>query len=271
MNARNAQNMVGLNIADDVQRIETMKKTAEWASKLGVTDGSRFRTLLQLGGSNRTAARVAGIVENGGSQGYRAGRLALDQAQRFGNFALTPLAAGAAFGMTGKQMQPMWDYWKDRDSIQAEERKQSQLADQEAKDLERLYAEQQAAGGAAPAAGTGTGAGPPAAGGAQVVGTSPTGGQLVFDPQMNAVIDTSNGDVYDPTTQAHIGNLSQLQGGAGQAPGAAAPAAANAEVFVDAQGMYVDPQTGLKADPKSGQVYDAQGNVVGNINQPAAA
>ena len=288
MNAGNAQRMAGLNIADDVQRIETMTKTADWANKLGVTGGSKFRTLLQLGGSNRTAARVTGMVENGGNQGYRAARMSLDTAQRFGNFVATPLVAGAAFGMTGKQMQPMWEWYKNRDQIQAQEQKQAGVAEQEAKDLERLYAEQQAGRGATPAGQPApAGGAAPSAGGAQVVGTSPTGGQLVFDPQFGAVVDTSNGDIYDPNTQQLVGNMSQLQG-AGQPTGGVDPAAQGASnlgvagqpastgggesgVFIDPQtGMYVDPQTGLKADPKTGQVYDAQNNVVGNINQPAA-
>ncbi len=292
MNAGNAQRMVGLNMADDVQRIETLTKTAEWANKLGVTGGSKFRTLLQLGGSNRTAARVAGIVENGGNQGYRAARMTLDTAQRFGNFAATPLVAGAAFGLTGKQMQPMWDYWKNRGTIQEQEAKQADLAEQEAKDLERLYAEQQA-GGAAPAgqpAPTGAAAPAPAAGaqGPQVIGTSPSGGQLVYDPTAGMVLDTATGDLYDPNTQQLIGNMAQLEAGGMQPTGGVDRAAAGASslaavpqptaagggeagVYVDPQtGMYVDPQTGLKADPQTGQVYDAQNNVVGNLNAPAA-
>ncbi|MCW2921938.1 MAG: hypothetical protein JWL76_1812 [Thermoleophilia bacterium] len=285
MNAGNAQRMAGLNIADDVQRIETMTKTAEWAGKLGVTGGSKFRTLLQLGGSNRTAARVAGMVENGGNQGYRAARMTLDTAQRFGNFVATPLVAGAAFGMTGKQMQPLWEYWKNRDEIHAEEQQQAGVADQEAKDLERLYAEQQAGGGTPTGQPNPAGGAAPEGGNAQVqvLGASPSGGQYVLDPSVGLILDTATGDLIDPNTQQLVGNMNQMANGvadsmnanpaanAQSGPTATTGAGGEAGVFVDPQsGMYVDPQTGLKADPKTGQVYDAQNNVVGNINQPAA-
>ena len=130
----------------------------------------------------------------------------------------------------------------------------------------------------------------------QVIGTSPSGGQYVFDPQMNAVIDSANGDVYDPTTRQHIGNLSQLAGSAELSPtaqsvaasmpapsAAATPAAASGTapvagsgassaggVYVNEAGMYVDPQSGLVADPNTGNVYDAQGTIVANLDQPAA-
>lgn len=250
LDARPASSMAGVNIADDVQRVATMSKTAEWAKKLGVYGESPFRTLMQLGPSNRTAARVAGMVTRGGEQGYRAGRFTLDLAQRAGNFSLGPIVGGAAFGMTGTYMQPMWEYAKDHKNIQAQEAKQREVAEQESKDLERLYAEQQAA-----TAGGGTSV--PAAGGA----TAPAAGAG------GVQVGTANGDIYDPTT-------GQLAGTALPAtdptPATAATPAAS-QVYVDqATGMYVDPQTGLRADPASGQVFDAHGAVVGNIHQPAA-
>jgi hypothetical protein len=288
MNGSNASKMAGLSIADDVQRIETMTKTAEWARKLGVTDGGRFRSLLQLGGSARTAQRVAGIVERGGETGYRVGRHAIAIGQKYGSYASVGIVGGSAVGMTGKQMQPMWDYVKNRKEIQAQEREQHQIADTEAAELERLYAEQH--GGAAPQPTPGVDAGAATGAGAsstepQVVGTSPSGSQMVYFPEEGVVVDQGNGDIYDPNTQQVIGNLVQQQGGqaatpapapapAASAPAASAPAATTGggeqQVYVDPQtGYYVDPQTGMMADPASGQVYDTQGNVVGNVNAAA--
>ena len=126
----------------------------------------------------------------------------------------------------------------------------------------------------------------------QVVGTSPSGGQLVFDPSLGAVLDTANGDIYDPATGTVVGNVAQLQRGgaaagrvgagtgtgAGTAPTAAGQSTTGGPgtgaVYVDPQtGRYVDPTSGLSADPATGQVYDTQGRVVGNVDgarQPAA-
>jgi hypothetical protein len=296
-------------IENGAQRVATMEKTAEWAQKLGVTGGSRFRSLMQLGSSNaRQASRVSNIVEHGGSGAYRAARYAGDIGGRWAGMAAVPIVGGATVGLTGKQMQPGWEYLKHRDEIQAQEAKASQQADKEAAELERLYKEQHggaggggasdAADGAAQSggtdAGTGSGAGDAsgqAANGPQVVGTSPsTGGQLVFDPSLGAVYDSTSGDVYDPNSGQLIGNLSQLQGQAttgaapaatGAAPAATAPAPAagtatggggTGQVYRDpATGYYVDPQTGLMADPATGNVYDPNtGQVVANVNQPAA-
>lgn len=283
-------------IESQAQRVATMEKTAEWAQKLGVTGGSRFRSLLQLGSSNsRQASRVSNIVENGGSGAYRAARYAGDIGGRWAGMAAVPIVGGAAVGMTGKQMQPGWEYLKNRDEIQAQERKAAEQADKEAAELARLYAEQQGGTGgggasdAAEGAATSGGgaqqsadAGGQAASGPQVVGTSPTtGGQLVFDPSLGAVYDSTNGDVYDPNTGQLVGNLNQLQGQAqGTATTGSAPASGGAatggggagEVYRDPQtGYYVDPATGLMADPATGNVYDPNtGQVVANVNQPAA-
>jgi hypothetical protein len=299
---RMAGNISGLGgIENGLQRVTTLEKTAEWAQKLGVSNGGRFRTLFQLG-SNRAATNAVRIVENGGSGVYRTARFAGDMAGRWAGMAALPIVGGAAVGMTGRQMQPGWEYLKHRDEIQAEEHKAAENADKEAAELERLYAEQHGGSGgggatdAAEGAGTSsanTGAGTATGGGGaatgpQVVGTSPTtGGQLVFDPSLGAVYDATNGDVYDPNTGQLVGNLSQLQG---QAQGAQTqatttqPQAGTAsttggggggsqpQVYVDpATGYYVDPTTGLMADPATGNVYDPRsGQVVGNVNQPAA-
>jgi hypothetical protein len=297
MNGANAQRMAGLTIADDVQRITTMSKTAELANKLGVTDGGRFRSLLQLGSSGRAVQRVAGMVEHGGDAGYRFGRHAITTAQRYGGVAATPLIGGAAFGLTGTQMQPMWEWVKHRKEIQAAEQAQADLTEREMVELEQLRQQQLAAGGDQTGAQQTAAVSDPgtiaAGSGFQVVGTSPiTGGQLVFDPTNFAVVDTSNGDVYDPETQQLVGNLFQQQRATaatsgqpnaqvqGQAPmpTSTAPASttsidptAPTEVYQDpATGYWVDPQTGLMADPKSGKVYDRQGNVVGNVNEAAS-
>jgi hypothetical protein len=291
-------------IENGIQRVATLEKTAEWAQKLGVS-GNRFRTLFQLG--NGGASNAIRVVENGGSGAYRAARFTGDVAGRWAGMAAFPIVGGAAVGLTGRQMQPGWEYLQNRDEIQAEERKAAEAAEQEAAELERLYAEQHGGtggGGAADAqegaatsgantgAATGTEAGAASGGGAtgpQVVGTSPTtGGQLVFDPSLGAVYDVTSGDVYDPNTGQLVGNLSQLQG-QGTAPAASTPASLGvtsqpatnaaatggggaAEVYRDPQtGYYVDPTTGLMADPATGNVYDPRtGQVVANVNQPAA-
>lgn len=229
MSGTNAQRMAGLTIADDVQRIETMRQTANWAKALGVTDGTRFRSLLQLGGSDRAVGRIAGMVERGGDAGYRFGRHAAVLGERYATFAAVPLVGGAAVGLTGKQMQPMWDYVKDRKEIQAREAEARAVAEQEAAELEQLYARQQAAaspptGATAPASGTGAG----------------------------------SATASVPTTGA-------MPGGSA----ATSSAGAEAPVYVDpATGFYVDPQTGMRADPATGEVYDAQGQLIGNVNQP---
>lgn len=270
--------LTGLHMADDVQRVETITRTSEWASRLGVAGGSKFRSLLQLGGSNRAATRIAGVVENGGSSGYRAARHAGDAASRLGGFVAMPLVGGAVVGMTGRQMQPGWDYLKDRREIQRTEAEARVAAEREQQELERLYREQHAAGtsagadaldGAAtstPATGDAAGATVPATE-PWIVGTSPTtGGQLMFDPALGMVYDATNGDVYDPETGQLVGNLNQAQ--AGQAAAAPATGGAGGEVYVDPQtGYYVDPATGLMADPATGNVYDPRsGEVVGTVD-----
>ena len=346
LNAKNANAMAGVNIADDVQRIETMSKTAEWSQRLGVTGGGTFRTLAQLSTpSGRAASRVSGMVENGGSTAYRVGRYMGVGGAKYAGYATPGVIAGSAIGIPmagtmGHQMQPAWDYWKDRDEIRAEEAAQAEVADQEAAELERLYAENQAAQTGAAPAGPAPAEGMPAPQAAavptepQVVGTSPTGGQLVYFPADGIVVDQGNGDVYDPQSGTVIGNLvtgqqvpapaaaqpvadpydtqgadpyatqgadpyatqgvdpyatqgvdpyaeqaaelyadpNATSAASAPAPAAAATPAPAGEVYVDpATGYYVDPTTGMQADPVSGQVFDQYGNVVGNVNDQAAA
>ncbi|MCW2927521.1 MAG: hypothetical protein JWM86_1489 [Thermoleophilia bacterium] len=215
--------LTGVNMVDEVQRIETLTKTSEWAQKLGVANGSRFRTLMQLGSSNRMASRVSNMVERGGSQGYRAVAHAGDVARRGAGFVATPIIGGAALGLTGKQMQPGWDYLKERDEIQAKEAAQAKVADQEQADLERLYAEQQTAGGGAPAAGQpqvaaqpqglrvqgqgqALGQAQPAGAGASGVYVDPATGRYV-DPATGLQADPATGNVYDPRSGQVVGNL----------------------------------------------------------------
>lgn len=280
-------------IADNAQRVATIEKTAEYANRLGVAGGSKFRTLMQLGGNNRHAASVANVVENGASKGYRAARIAGDVGRRAAGYAAFPLVGGAAVGLTGRQMQPGWEYLQNRGEIQAKEREAARLAEQEAVELERIYQEQHGGGGETSATGTSgssdaqEGATTTAANSPQVVGTSPTtGGQLVFDPSLGAVYDVTSGDVYDPNSGELVGNLNQAQAGqpaatastppATTAPAASAPAtsapAGGQQVYVDPKtGYYVDPSTGLMADPATGNVHDPRtGQVVANVNQPAA-
>jgi hypothetical protein len=274
-----AAKVAGVNgITDDAQRIMTLQRTGYWADKLGVADASKLRSFLQLGGgsSDRAASRISSMVEKGGSAGYRAGVYARNMAQGYGAMAAAPFAFTAVAGVGGQQVAPMWDYLKHRNEITAAESKARTQADKEQQDLERLYEQQHAgdgAGGGA-SAGAGTGAGPAdAAARPQVVGTAPSGGQLVFDPQLGGVYDTVSGDVYDPSSGQRVGNLSQLQQPQAQAqPGATNGAAGAGQVYVDqATGRYVDPTTGLSADPATGQVYDSSGRVVSNLNaQPAA-
>jgi hypothetical protein len=198
MNGQNAQRMAGLTIADDVQRIETLRKTSEWAHKLGVTGNGPFRTLQQLGGSGRAVRNATGIVERGGNGGYAFARHAGVMGQRYASYAAVPLVGGAALGMTGRQVQPMWDYMKERDEIQAAESAQRELAEQEAVELERLYAEQQAAG----AGGTQTGATAGAAVGASAPATAAVGAeqQVYVDPATGFYVDPQTGMMADPQT-----------------------------------------------------------------------
>lgn len=289
MSGRNASSMAGIRIADDVQRIQTMESTALWANKLGVTDGGRFRSLLQLGSSNRAARNISSIVENGGNTGYRAARQLGVAGAKYGGYAATGVIGGAAVGMTGKQMQPYWEYLKHRDEIQAQEEAQRQVAEADAAHLEQVYAAQNggsASGGDATTNSTSSSAGASTANAGssstepQVVGTSQTGGTLVYFPLDGVVVDQGNGDVYDPQTGQVIGSLAGQQQGSvpaetgGAASTGTAPTAGGTgaqEVYVDPNtGYYVDPQTGLQADPATGQVYDTNGNVVGNVNEPAA-
>jgi hypothetical protein len=179
----------GIKIADDVQRIETMTRTADQAQRLGVGGCSRVRTLLQLG-----------------------------------DRAVAPINGGVVIGMTGTQIQPAWNCDKNRDEIQA-----AAAAHREAAELERLDAERQArqadGGGTAqpaPTAATPAATDPAATGGGmpssepQVVGTSASGRQVVYFPQQGVAVDQSNGDVHDPSTGQIIGNMAQQQAAAPQ-------------------------------------------------------
>jgi hypothetical protein len=218
MNGVNAQRMAGLAIADDVQRITTMTKTAELAGKLGVTDGGRFRSLLQLGSSGRAVQRVAGMVEHGGDAGYRFGRHAITTGQRYAGVAATPLIGGAAFGLTGTQMQPMWEWVKHRNEIQAAERAQAEIAEREAIELEQLrqqqlvgnLAQQQAQvqsrasmpTSTAPASSTSIDPTAPVE-----VYQDPTTGYWV-DPQTGFMADPTSGKVYDRRGNI-VGNVNE--------------------------------------------------------------
>jgi hypothetical protein len=261
-----AAKVAGVNgITDDAQRILTMQRTGYWSNKLGVADTSRLRSFFQLGGgsSDRLAARTEMMVEKGGSKAFQAGTYARNMAQAYGGMAAAPFAFTSVAGIGGQQVAPAWDYLKHRNEITAAESKARTQADKEQQDLERLYQEQHAGDGAA----AGNGSAPTdAATQPQVVGTAPSGGQLVFDAQLGGVYDTRTGDVYDPNSGQLIGNLSQAQGQA-QQPAAAGGAAGSGQVYLDqATGRYVDPTSGLSADPATGNVYDSTGQIVSNLN-----
>lgn len=201
MSGANASRMAGITIADDVQRIETLRMTSAWAKALGVTDGNRFRSLLQLGGSGRAVNRVVGVVDRGGERAYQVGRQAGVLGERYARYAAVPLIGGAAFGMSGTQLQPMWDYVKDRKEIQAREAEARAVAEQEAADLARLYAQQQANGAAGPAGAV------PAAGGEAPVHVDPATGFYV-DPQTGMRANPATGEVFDAGGRL-IGNVNQ--------------------------------------------------------------
>ncbi|MEO6867951.1 MAG: hypothetical protein ABI200_08010, partial [Gaiellales bacterium] len=216
---RTASSASGLNLADDVQRVATMEKTAYMAQELGVTGGSKFRSLLQLGGSNRQAARIGGMVENGASTAYRAGRHTIDTAQRLGGYTAPAIIGGATVGLTGKQMQPAWEYVQNRKEIKADEAEARGAADVEAAELERLYQQQQAGGtqgGGAAATQPGTAPAPqgpvaeqaPAAGQAQDSGAS----QVYVDPTTGFYVDPASGMMADPATGQVYDQQGQLVG-----------------------------------------------------------
>lgn len=202
---------------DGATGIANGRSVVDYARQMGI-NGS-FRSLLQLSQGERAATGAIRAAEGGGTFGYDALHIAGRGARSLGSYAAVPIVGGAAVGMTGKQVQPAWDYYKNRDEIRAKEAAQQELTQAEMAELEQLYAEQQASGQGAASGGAGTA--PVAAG--------------------------------DPSAMA--------MGGTGT----------EQPVYVDPNtGYYVDPQSGLMADPQSGQVYDQQGNLVGNVNQPAA-
>lgn len=202
LDAAQAQKLTGLNMVDDVQRIETLAKTQEWATKLGVTDGSKFRSLLQLNNSARSVRSITGVVERGGDTGYRVARQGAALAQKYTSYMATPLIGGAAVGMTGRQMQPAWEYWQNRDEIRAQEAEANAQAAQESAELEQLYAEQQAAQSSQE-----TPASDNAASGEAPVYVDESTGYYV-DPQTGYMADPSTGMVYDQSGNV-VGNLSQ--------------------------------------------------------------
>lgn len=230
---------------------ETAAHVARWSKALnsGASGGALRGAANLLGVQSRAVSGMVTGAERGAETAYKVSRVAANLGQKYGSYASIGIVGGAAVGMTGPQMQPMWDYVKNRSAIQAGERERADAADQEAAELERIYAAEH--GGAA---GAGAGAAAPNSNEPEVVGTSPSGADLVYFPEQDMVVDQGNGDIYDPNTQQIIGNMGQASGGGEQ------------QVYVDPNtGYYVDPQTGLAADPATGQVYDTQGAVVGSI------
>ena len=278
--ADHARMATGFGIVDDTQRAATIAKSAEWSQRLELGT-SRLQRMFQFGASNRAAQRTVQAVENGADRGHailsRAAAIPGNSRMIVPGITVGAIAAptyAAAMG-TGRVPQDYWDYLKDKKSIDAANRKREQSADREAKELERLYQEQQRQAKAG-TQGAAQQPAPTGAAAAQVVGTSATGGQLVFDPSRNQVVDVQNGDLYDPTSGAIVGNLAQSAATGltdARAGAARAGATAPAGVSIDPQtGYYVDEATGLLADPATGDVYDpATGKVVGNVGAGSAS
>ncbi|MCW2973949.1 MAG: hypothetical protein JWN72_2222 [Thermoleophilia bacterium] len=81
---------------------------AKWAKNLGVVDGGGFRSLLQLGSSNRAAAGAVRTVENTGNGtknlvSWIAGLPARDK------LIIPSLGFGVATGTVGHQLQGVWE------------------------------------------------------------------------------------------------------------------------------------------------------------------
>lgn len=199
---------------DGVTGLRSGMSVADHARRMGIN--GNFRSLLQLSQGERAATGSIRAVEGIGRFGYEALHVAGRTGSSFATYAAVPIVGGAAVGMTGKQMQPMWDWVKDRKEIQAREAEARAVADQEAAELERLYAQQQA--GSAPAAAQTAAtpaaaadpsgvAAPATAGGEAAVYVDPATGHYV-DPQTGMRADPTTGEVYDAHGQP-IGNVNQ--------------------------------------------------------------
>ncbi len=146
--------VAGVTLGNEAQRIETVTKTAEWAKTLGVTDGIPFRSLLQIGQSNRAATRIANMVQNGGRSSYAVTRTAANLGAGYGGYVASSFTFGAltGFGVSGATIQPWWDALKTRDADAidpAEAAARKSAAQKEAERLREIYAKRQAESAAA--------------------------------------------------------------------------------------------------------------------------
>lgn len=138
----------------------TGERIGQIGTQLGVGSGGRFRALAQirraiLPGSEQAVMADAAAMGRSGSTA----QVLLSGAGRGINKNLIApslglLGVGLVSGQTGKAIQPMWDYYKEKDRYAAEEQQQQVAADQRyeetSADLDAAWAQyqqEQAAGG----------------------------------------------------------------------------------------------------------------------------